>query len=217
VVEAGARRAAIDDAGYRLLRSFRQTVAGRVFAVIVTGCGAPQAAQFASKLRQWEGALWRLLEERPMHLLDPRYSSWQAFLLAAADTAAAACEDGPLSRCTWGEANVVRVRHPLSRAIPLLAGWLDIPAQPLPGDTHMPRVQAPAMGASQRFAVSPGRESHGYFHMPGGQSGHPMSPFYRAGHRAWADGRPTPFLPGPDRYRLTLNPAGTRTTRPVDP
>ena len=145
-----------------------------------------------------------------MHLLDPRYGSWEEFLLAAADTAVEACGDGDLSRCTWGEVNVVRVRHPLSRAMPLLAGWLDMPAQPLPGDSHMPRVQAPAMGASQRFAVSPGRESYGYFHMPGGQSGHPMSPFYDAGHRAWVDGKPTPFLPGADKYRLTLNPAATR-------
>ena len=207
-VEAGARRAAIDDAGYRLLRNFRSVLAGRVFAAIVTACGAPEAAQFASRLRQWEGALWRILEERPMHLLDPRYHSWDEFLLAAADSAAAACEDGDLDRCTWGDANVVAIRHPLSRAIPLLASWLDMPARSLPGDIHMPRVQGSAMGASQRFAVSPGRESDGYFHMPGGQSGHPMSPFYDAGHGAWVDGQATPFLPGPDKHRLTLIAAG---------
>ena len=51
------------------------------------------------------------------------------------------------------------------------------------------------------------REFSGYIHMPGGQSGHPMSPFYDAGHRAWAEGQPTPFLPGPDKHRLTLSPA----------
>ena len=112
-----------------------------------------------------------------------------------------------LAQCTWGEANVVSIRHPLSGALPLLARWLDMPPEPLPGDTHMPRVQGPAMGASQRFAVAPGHESSGYFHMPGGQSGHPMSPFYRAGHRAWAEGRATPFLPGAEEHRLTLMPA----------
>ncbi len=143
-----------------------------------------------------------------MHLLDPRYDSWDEFLLTAADSAAAACEGGDLDRCTWGDANVVAIRHPLSRAIPLLANWLDMPARALPGDIHMPRVQGPAMGASQRFAVSPGRESDGYFHMPGGQSGHPMSPFYDAGHSAWVDGQATPFLPGPDKHRLTLIAAG---------
>jgi len=210
LVESGARRAAVDDAGYRLVRNFRLALAERVFATIARGCGAPEAAASASKLRQWEGALWRVLEERPAHLLDPRYGSWDAFLLAAADSAAATCEESDLGGCTWGDTNVVRIRHPLSRAVPLLAHWLDMPGQPLPGDTHMPRVQGHTIGASERFAVSPGRESAGYFHMPGGQSGHPMSPFYSAGHSAWAQAKPTSFLPGPDKHRLTLNPAGVQ-------
>ena len=65
----------------------------------------------------------------------------------------------------------------------------------------------PTFGASERFVVSPGREADGIFHMPGGQSGHLLSPFYRKGHEAWAAGEPTPFLPGPSRHRLTLNPS----------
>ena len=36
-----------------------------------------------------------------------------------------------------------------------------MPAQPLPGDQHMPRVQGEAFGASQRLVVSPGREAQG--------------------------------------------------------
>jgi penicillin amidase len=42
--------------------------------------------------------------------------------------------------------------------------------------------------------------------MPGGQSAHPLSPFYRAGHQAWVRGEPTPFLPGPTQHTLTLQP-----------
>jgi penicillin amidase len=71
----------------------------------------------------------------------------------------------------------------------------------------MPRFQSPENGASERFAVSPGREEQGYFHMPGGQSGHPLSPYYADGHAAWASGQPTPFLPGPKAHVLTLVPA----------
>jgi len=41
-------------------------------------------------------------------------------------------------------------------------------------------------------------------HMPGGQSGHPLSPFYRAGHEAWARGEASPFLPGPAVHTLTF-------------
>jgi penicillin amidase len=43
-------------------------------------------------------------------------------------------------------------------------------------------------------------------HMPTGQSGHPLSPFYSNSHAAWANGDPTPFLPGPAAYTLTLTP-----------
>jgi penicillin G amidase len=83
---------------------------------------------------------------------------------------------------------------------------LNMPSDPLPGDADMPRVQSPSHGASERFVVSPGRENEGIFHMPCGQSGHPLSPFYRTGHQAWVRGEPTPFLPGATRHTLTLQP-----------
>jgi penicillin amidase len=57
------------------------------------------------------------------------------------------------------------------------------------------------------MAVSPGREEQGYFHMPGGQSGHPLSPHYRDGHGAWVHGEATALLPGPAVHTLRLVPA----------
>ena len=74
------------------------------------------------------------------------------------------------------------------------------------GDHDMPHVHVSGFGASERFAVSPGLEAAGILHMPGGQSGHPWSPFYRAGHEAWVRGEPTPFLPGPAQHTLMLLP-----------
>lgn len=107
----------------------------------------------------------------------------------------------------WGLANRSRIRHPLG-GLPLLGGLLNAPAIELPGDSHMPRVQGASFGASERFAVSPGHEQEGYFHMPGGQSGHPLSPFYLSGHDDWAEGRGTSFLPGEPRWRLVLRAGG---------
>ena len=91
-----------------------------------------------------------------------------------------------------------------------MAGWFDLPPLELPGDDDMPRVQGHEFGASERLAVAPGHEAEGYFELPGGQSGHPLSPFYRAGYEAWAQGQRTPFLPGPATHNLTLTatPAG---------
>jgi penicillin amidase len=43
--------------------------------------------------------------------------------------------------------------------------------------------------------------------MPGGQSGHPLSPYYGSGHEGWVTGRRTPFLPGPPEQTLHLLPA----------
>jgi penicillin amidase len=81
-----------------------------------------------------------------------------------------------------------------------------MPDDPLPGDDDMPRVQRPAFGASQRMAVSPGHEAEGIIEMPTGQSGHPLSPFWRAGHEAWVHGAPTPFLPGKTEHVLRIAP-----------
>ena len=75
------------------------------------------------------------------------------------------------------------------------------------GDNNVPRAQGRTYGASQRFAVEPGNEAKGLMHMPTGQSGHPLSDYYRSGHDAWAKGEKSPFLPGATRYLLTLEPA----------
>ena len=110
-------------------------------------------------------------------------------------------------RFRWGEQNRLKMQHPVSRFLPAwLARFFDAPADPLPGDVNIPRVQTPTLGASARFVISPGQEDKGLFHMPGGQSGHPLSRFYRAGHEAWVKGEPTPLLPGPTKHTLVLKP-----------
>ena len=114
---------------------------------------------------------------------------------------------GGIAARSWGERNSARIAHPISRAVPaFVARWLDMPPDPLPGDSNMPRVQSADFGASERFAVMPGREAQGYFMMPGGQGGHPLSPWYGAGHADWVRGTPTPFLPGPTQHVLRFSP-----------
>ena len=61
-------------------------------------------------------------------------------------------------------------------------------------------------GIAERLVVSPGREAQGYFQMPGGPVDHPLSPFYGAGHEAWAKGEPRPLLPGATQHTLRLVP-----------
>ncbi len=196
--------AATSSVGYRIVREFRARAQQSVWRMLLQALGVD--ATRAEPPAQFEGPLWRMVTEQPEHLLAPPWSSWREFLLAQADGTAdalrAAC--GALERCTWGARNQVALRHPLSPALPWLAGLIDLPALPLPGDQDMPRVQMGAFGASERFAVSPGREAEGYLQLPGGPSGHPLSPWYRTGFDDWVAGRPTPLLPGPAQHVLTL-------------
>jgi penicillin amidase len=206
-VEQWGTRAAPDSVGYRVVRRFRDRVEGSVWSMLMQGIGMPPDTALVS--RQFEGPLWRLVSEQPPHLLDPaRAADWRSFLLAEIDALARELRErcGALERCTWGEARPVAIRHPLSRALPWLAGLLDMPTRQLPGDADMPRVQSGAFGASQRFAISPGREAEAYLQLPGGQSGHPLSRFYRASFAAWAGGSPDPLLPGPPQHVIEVIP-----------
>ena len=206
-LESWSGRADVDSVSYRLVRAYHHNVQQAVWTMIMQALQVPPED---SKLLppQFEQPLWELVHEQPMHMLAADYPSWRDFLLAALDDTVTDLdkECGELTRCTWGGRETVRIQHPLSRALPILAPLLDMPTVELPGDHDMPRVQEGAFGASERFAVSPGHEDQAYFHMPGGQSGHPLSPYYRAGFMAWAHGEPLPFLPGAAEHTLTLQP-----------
>jgi len=202
-------RASTDSVAYRIVKAWRDEVTDTV----LDGFAAAVRAKFDDfalpKMPQAEYIVWTLLHDRPAHLLPPDYADWDALLIACADRAGKTLDDqqGGIAARTWGERNTMRIAHPISRALPsFFARWLDMPADQLPGDRDMPRVQSPTFGASERFAVAPGDEEHGYFMLAGGQSGHPMSPYYGAGHADWAAGKPTPFLPGPAEHTLILVP-----------
>ena len=204
-------RAAPESAGYRLVRSFRLEVQERVWQAL----SSPIKAVYGDDVNVWrspqfEAALWQLVTERPQHLLPANYDSWDALL---ADAVAGSIDyfqqnyDTPLAERVWGERNTARIQHPLSLAVPALSRWLDMPKEPLAGDADLPLAQSPRFGASERFAVAPGDRANGIMHMPTGQSGHPLSAFYRKGHRAWVEGLPSPFLPEATVHRLILTPA----------
>jgi penicillin G amidase len=191
------------------VRAFRLAVGEQALGALTAACKAADDRFVWGRIPFYEAPLWTLVTERPAHLLSSKFASWDEALLAAADTTIADLtkEGARLADQTWGARNTSLIQHPLSKAVPSLARWLDVPGEPLPGDANMPRYQAPTSGASERLVVSPGHEAEGIFHMPVGQSGHPLSPNYRDGHAAWAHGEATPFLPGPAVHTLTLVPA----------
>ncbi len=210
LVESWIPNASAESVGYRLVRAFRTEVRRTVFDALMSPVSAAYDGVVDLRIsKQFEGPLWAILEERPLHLLPPGHSSWQDLMLQAVDRNLeyfASNFDGGLAQRKWGERNVATIRHPLSRALPFLSRWLDMKRDPLSGDSNMPKAQGPDWGASERFAVSPGDEANAYLHMPSGQSGHPLSDFYRAGHENWVNGQATGFLPGATQHVLTLTP-----------
>lgn len=205
-----AGRASTDSVDYRLVRAFRDKVKEKVLAPFVAQVKAKHDDFAWPGLVDAEAAVWTLVRDRPMNLLDPRYDNWNALLNAAAHEVVddLGKQPGGLAARTWGEHNRTDIHHPLSRALPGFIGrFLDMPDEPVAGDHNMPRVVSPGFGASERLDAMPGQEAQSFLHMPGGQSDNPLSPYHGAGQEDWVNGRPTPLLPGPEKHTLTLLPA----------
>jgi penicillin amidase len=202
-------RADVGSVGYRLARDFMWALHDILFEGVDAQLAAldPKATVALANPR-WPALVARLLDEQPAAWLPPGRRSWRDLQLAAVDRVLADLErDGvALEGATWGTRNTAAFSHPIALAMPLLRSWLGVPPDQLAGDAHMPRVAGPKFGQSERMTVSPGREEEGLYNMPGGQSGHPLSPYFLHGHADWVQGRPLPLMPGPARHTLTLEP-----------
>jgi penicillin amidase len=200
-------RADANSVAYRLIRTFRANVIDKAYAAYVGAPDIKHPKNYA--LPSAEQAMRTLLRARPPGLVPPAYASWDAFLdtsLAALNNSIDTAAGGDLRRFGWARWLHADVHHPLAGAIPLLGLLTDPKDQGMPGDGGVPRAQYRGTGASERLVVSPGHETEGLFHMPGGQSGAPFAPYYLAGHRDWVEGRAAPLLPGPTKWTLTLRP-----------
>lgn len=199
--------AGVDSVGYRLARGYLYGLYAELFGGVDAQLGKlMDKADFDSANPRWPVVVASLLDAKPAGWLKGR--DWRALELAAIDRAIAELSrDGkPLAEASWGARNTAQIAHPFTKLLPVLKPWLSAPADMLAGDENMPRVAGPAFGQSERMAVTPGKEAQGIMSMPGGQSGHPLSPFFLSGHAAWVKGEPSPFLPGATVHTLTFVP-----------
>ena len=199
--------ASMDSAGYRITRAYMYALYDLLFGNLNAELAAiDPKASMASITSRWPLVIGRLLDEQPAGWLPPQYANWHALELAAADRVIAdLTKDGqPLAAATWGQRNTANSAHPMASAIPVLGKWLKVAPDMLPGDAHMPRVAGPNFGQSERLAVTPGKEEQGIFNLPGGQSGHPLSPYFLDERADWVAGKPTPLLPGPVEHTLSF-------------
>ncbi len=206
-VEKNADAARPDSVGYLLVRNFRVQALKSLFAPLA-GLLEANGLKLGDLKMVPETPGWALIQSARPDTLPSAFKSWPELLQQAVLDSRKELVDrhGSLAAATWGADNPTRMRHPLSAAVPALAGWLDQASQGMAGDSHMPRVHNHGHGQSERMVVSPGHEESGILVIPGGQSGHPMSPFYRGDHAAWLAGEALPFLPGETTHRLVLRP-----------
>ncbi len=156
--------------------------------------------------KQYEYSLWKIVENQPKAFLPEGFEGYNSvFMQAVNDTLATLTEGNAiLSDQTWGSRNRLSIKHPISQNIRVLNWFLDRPRHGMPGDVDSPRVQTPTFGASQRMVIDPSSTDKSIFHMPGGQSGHPLSDFYDKGFNDWVTGQPSPLTATQPIHRLIL-------------
>jgi penicillin amidase len=204
-------RAEVDSVGFTLLVSYRNLLVDRLIGTILEPCRLADPT-FQYEWGTVEGPLRTLLAAKePVSLLDQaKYKSWDDFLrVTLLDLVRQLKQDlgvQSLDELTWGRINAPVIAHPLAEAIPLIGQWLELHDRPLPGCDLCIRASSSRHGASERLVVSPGRHGDAMLHIPGGQSGHPLSAHFTDQYPYWMNGDALPFMPGRAVDVLTLKP-----------
>lgn len=212
VVDAWDGHADIDSVGYGFLIQFRDVLARSIFMPLLERCLA-EDRQF-TYVGGMETPLRALLTARVPELAPSGQGSeaWRSFFVDAMERSWRELRDtygASPENVTWGQINHLQIQHPLSGALPGLSWLLDMSDSVAPGCDACVRMVSGKVSATERFVVSPGHAESGILHMPGGQSGHPLSPHYRDQQQAWSQGTALPLIGSPTRHTLTLVPIGS--------
>jgi penicillin amidase len=211
LLDRWTHRADTTSVAHAYLRHARVALNVAVQTPLVAPCVARDSA-FAYDWPLSDEVTRRLLEERPQHLLDPAFDDWDALVRAAAKDGARRLSvragGTAFDSVTWGAINRAAIRHPIGDAVAQLGAWLNMPAAALAGGSFTVRVANPRSGASMRMVVDLADPVRSRFALPGGQSGHFLSPHYADGYADWVAGRTGPFEPGAVRgtFRFTPGP-----------
>ncbi|HKR26412.1 MAG TPA: penicillin acylase family protein, partial [Acidobacteriaceae bacterium] len=145
------------------------------------------------QLYRWAESLYageQILMKEPAGWLPPQYPSWDDFL---ADMVRQGLAHGhaPADLATWryGDAHPVDVEHPLYHLLPWFKNWTGTGAQPQAGDTSTVPDAARIFGASQRFTMDWSNIDGATNTILMGESGDPLSPYYRDQWRYWYGGK----------------------------
>lgn len=212
LLDAWTHRADTTSVAHGVLRYARLELNRAVQAPLVAPC-IQMDSTFSYDWPLADEVTRRLLTERPGHLLDPAFDDWDELVRAAARravityAAAASGTVAPFDSIPWGRINRAAIHHPLGNAVPALGRWLNMPNAALAGGSSVVRVARPRSGASMRMVADLANPSASRFVMPGGQSGHFLSPHFGDLFADWVAGRTRPLEPGRVSGTTRLTPA----------
>ncbi|GAA73286.1 penicillin acylase family protein [Pseudoalteromonas sp. BSi20439] len=194
--------------GYTLVKTYRDELINILFSSIETTLNQQDGTLKYVK-RDLEPAVWQLIKAQPTSWVNPQFTNWEQQLQGAFEQTLAQLTTkfgNNIQNWQWGKVNELTIEHPFAKQIPMLSKLLNMPTAPGFGDSYMPAVQKRGFGASQRFIAQPGHLESAILTVPGGQSGHPLSEFYRAGFDEYVEGKHTPLLPQTFMHQIEIVP-----------
>jgi penicillin G amidase len=151
-------------------------------------------------LYEWPASAYaeeQFITNAPAAWLPKKYASWDD-LLAAAVARGLEIRHAPSSLKNWryGDEHTIALSHPLYGMLPFF-GWTGIPPQPQSGDTTTVKQVSHNFGPSQRFTMDWNDIDGSTENIVMGQSGDPVSSYYRDQWPAWYHGTTfaLPFTP----------------------
>ena len=145
------------------------------------------------RLYHWAESLFageQILMNEPAAWLPPQYKSWDDFLADLVRQGLAHAH-APNDLRTWryGYAYPVDVEHPLYGLLPWFKNWTGTGVLPQSGDTSTVKQVSRAFGPSQRFTIDWANIDGATEDITMGESGDPLSPYYRDQWPYWYNGR----------------------------
>ena len=127
----------------------------------------------------------QLIAHEPAAWLPPNYASWNDFLAALVDGAVA---QAPANLRSWryGDVHTIAMEHPLWKLLP--GSRSGIGPLPQSGDHSTVKQVTGDLGPSQRFTADLGDLDGSTENIVMGQSGDPVSPYYRDQWASWYGG-----------------------------
>ncbi len=210
-IDAWNGHADADSRGLSLLIEFRNTLAQSIIPAYLNICKHTDK-QFKYKWFELDTPLRQLLSEKNPKTLPgaDKFKDWNSYLLTLLIQSTNKLKQNhqltSLKKFAWGQINQAELAHPLSKGIPFIGSLINMPKEQMSGCGYCVRVIQKNFGASERFVISPGYQQQGFFNMPTGQSGNPLSKYYSDQQHYWSRGIPLPFSSNKSLTSLRLTP-----------